>query len=130
MIRFLTFALLSISVAPLDAAETDPGSTSTRERRAELVAKLRTDLTIAAAGADLDAKQNKKLEKAQEKLAGAEATLRKGGMLNPFKMLQMKGALGYIEEIARSNAFRPEDRQRIQNDIQQLKSTRKAQGGS
>lgn len=129
MIRILTFVLLSISMAPLQAVGTGSGSASLREKRADLVAKLRTDLAKAATEANLDEKQKNKLEKAQEKLAEAEAALRKGGMLSPFKMLKMKGALEDIEEIARSNAFRPEDRQLIQEDIKQIKETRKSQGG-
>ncbi|MCC6142299.1 MAG: hypothetical protein IT368_00695 [Candidatus Hydrogenedentes bacterium] len=129
MNRILTVVLLSISMAQLHATGTDSGSASVREKRAELVAKLRTDLAKAAVEANLDEKQKDKLVKAQEKLAEAEAALRKGGMLSPFKMLKMKGALGDIEEIARSNVFRLEHRQLIQEDIKQIKETRKSQGG-
>lgn len=129
MNRLLTIVLLSVAMAPLQAIGGDSGSRTVREKRAELVAKLRTDLAKATTEADLDEKQKDKLEKAQEKLAEAEAALRKGSMLSPFKMLKMKGALGDIEEIARSNVFRPEHRQLIQEDIKQIKETRKSQGG-
>lgn len=125
----LKMVLTSMLIAQPNATGMDSGAGSSREKRAELVARLRADMAKAAARANLDAKQRVKLEKAQEKLAEAEAALRKGGMLSPFKMLKMKGALGDIEEIARSNAFRPDDRQRIQEGIKQIKETRKSQGG-
>lgn len=113
-----------------NATGMDSSAGSPRERRAELVGKLRTDLAKAAKRADLDAKQKVKLEKAQERLAEAETVLRSNGMLNPLKMLKMKAALGDIEEIGRGGAFLPEDRQLILEDIKQIKETRKAHGAA
>ncbi|MCL5745976.1 MAG: hypothetical protein M1541_18965, partial [Acidobacteria bacterium] len=120
--------LMSMFAAQPSATGMDSGAGSSREKRAELVGKLRTDLARASARANLDAKQRVKLEKAQERLAEAEAVLRSGGMLNPFKMLKMKSALGDVEEMSRGSAFLPEDRQLIQDDIKQLRETRKSQG--
>src|SRR5574340_656075 len=125
----LMIVLTSMLIAQPNATGMDSGTGSSREKRAELVARLRADLAKAAARANLDAKQRVKLERAQERLAEAEAVLRRGGMLNPLKMLKMKSALGDIEEIGRGSAFLPEDRQLIQDDIKQLRETRKSQGG-
>lgn len=123
----LMMLLMSMVAAQSNATGMDSSAESSREKRAELVGKLRTDLAKASARADVDAKQRIKLEKAQERLAEAEKVLRSGGMLNPVKMLKMRGALEDIEEMSRGSAFLPEDRQLIQDDIKQLRETRKSQ---
>lgn len=124
----LVMVLTSMLVAQPNATGIDSSSGSSREKRAELVGRLRADLAKAAARANLDAKQRAKLEEVQERLAEAEAVLRKGGMLNPLKLLRMKGALGDVEELGRGSAFLPEDRHLVLDDIKQLRELRKSQG--
>ena len=124
----LMIVLTSMLIAQPNAKGMDSGAGPSREKRAELVARLRADLAKAAARGNLDEKQRVKLEKAQEKLAEAEAVLRKGGMLNPLKLLRMKGALGDVEELGRGSAFLPEDRHLVLDDIKQLRELRKSQG--
>ena len=127
MNRILAFVLLSILIAvPGTKGADEQGAPSLREKRAELLSALRSDLVKAVTQAELDEKQDKQLREAQKRLAEAEEALRNGGILNPFKMLKMKGALGDIEDIARGDAFRPEDRQRIQQDIKHIKETRQS----
>lgn len=124
----LMMVLTSMLIAQPTAMGMDSAAASSREKRAELVHKLRIDLAKASARAGLDAKQRFTLGKAQERLLEAETVLRGGGILNPLKMLKMKGALGDIEEIGRGNGFLPEDRELIHNDIRQLREARKSAG--
>lgn len=129
MNRIVTIILMSILIAaPGARGADDRGAPSLREKRVELLSTLKSELLKASARATLDEKQDKQLQEAQKKLTEAQVALRKGGMLNPFKMLKMKGALADIEEIARGGAFRTEDRQRIQEVIKRIKETRQSKG--
>lgn len=97
--------------------------------RADLVATLRDHLAVAAAKATISDQHQEKLRKAGENLAAAESALRKGGMLNPIKMLKMRGTLGDIEKLAKSDAFTLEHRELLLEDIRRLRELRKKHEG-
>lgn len=84
--------LVTVSFAPLWARE-DHTKPEAKHRCAELVSKLRSDLSRATLNPDTGEKQRAKLEKINEKLAEAEAALRKGGVISPLRMLKVRGSI-------------------------------------
>jgi len=97
--------------------------------RADLVATLREHLAAAARKATLSDQQHEKLRKAGQNLSAAESAFRKGGMLNPIKMFKMRGTLGDIEKLAKSDVFTLEHRELLLEDIRRLREVRKKHEG-
>lgn len=75
--------LVTVFFAPLCAQE-DHTKPDAKNRRVELVAKLRSDLSRATLNPNTGEKQRAKLEKINEKSAEAEAALCKGGSIIPW----------------------------------------------
>lgn len=122
--------LMTVSLAPLWAQE-DHAKPDTKNRRPELVAKLRSDLNRATLNPDTGEKQRAKLEKINEKLAEAEAALRKGGVISPLRMLRMlkmRGAINDLEKLAEEGVFATQDGQLVLDDIHNLKQNRPPEG--
>lgn len=119
--------LMTVSLAPLWAQE-DHAKPDTKKRRTELVAKLRSDLNRATLNPDTGEKQRAKLEKINEKLAEAEAALRKGGVISPLRMLEMRGAINDLERLAEEGVFATQDGQLVLDDIRNLKQNRPPEG--
>ncbi len=125
-------AAVLLSMTSLVRAEdgNQPGEESRAPaNRADLVATLREHLAAAARKATLSDQQHEKLRKAGQNLSAAESAFRKGGMLNPIKMFKMRGTLGDIEKLAKSDVFTLEHRELLLEDIRRLREVRKKHEG-
>lgn len=105
-------ALLLLSIfAGAGAAQDTP------KKRREVVVKLQNDVNKAMANANLTDDQKKTLEASRETLRKA-AMKRRGG--EKADKRQMRNALQDLRSIFQSEAFKPEDRQAVQDDLKQL----------
>jgi len=118
-VDFMKWILVCVSLLALPLAAQDAAAAKNRR---ELMMKLSNDVTAARANATLDDAQRKQLDTAIEGLR-ATAPGKKGGA-RPDRE-QMRASMQSIRQLAQSNAFKEEDRKKVQDDLAAIREFQK-----
>ena len=116
--------MVSLLALPLAAQDAAPAA----KNRRELMTKLANDVASARANATFDDAQKKKFDTAMEGLQKAVAARgkKKGGGERPDRE-QTRASIKSIYELAQTNAFKDEDRKKVQDDLAAIREFRRAQ---
>ncbi len=106
------------------AAQDQPAA----KNRRELMTKLSNDLVSARTNATLDDTQKKQLDTAMDSLQKAVAAhgKKKNGGERPDRE-QTRASIKSIYQLAQTNAFKDEDRKKVQDDLAAIREFRRAQ---
>ena len=106
---------------PLMAQDAAPA-----KNRRELMMKLSTDVAAARSNATLDEAQKKQLDAAIEGLQKATTRGKKGE--RPDRE-QMRATMTSVRALAAGNAFKEEDRKKVQEDLAAIREFQKSRRG-